>query len=132
MRFWVGSLALLSGLRIWLCVSCAVGCRCSLDLVLLWLWRRQVATAPIRPLAWEPPYAAGVALKRTKDKKKKNLKDKYNITENDYPNFRKTKLKSMMTMGTYRRPWFKEAFATEQQQILTENPLTMAKVRHAI
>ena len=32
------------------------------DLVLLWLWCRPVATAPIRPLAWEPPYASGVAL----------------------------------------------------------------------
>ena len=34
------------------------------DLVLLWLWRRPVATAPIRPLAWEPPYAMGVALEK--------------------------------------------------------------------
>ena len=39
-------------------------------LVLLWLRCRLVATAPIQPLAWEPPYAAGVALK---SKKKKNL-----------------------------------------------------------
>ena len=33
-----------------------------------------MATAPIRHLAWEPPYAAGVAqeiTKRQKDKKKK-------------------------------------------------------------
>ena len=29
-----------------------------------WLWCRPVATAPIRPLAWEPPYATGAALKR--------------------------------------------------------------------
>ena len=29
---------------------------------LLWLWCRLEATAPIRPLAWEPPCAAGVAL----------------------------------------------------------------------
>ena len=29
---------------------------------------RPAATAPIRPLAWEPPYAAGVALKRQKTK----------------------------------------------------------------
>ena len=29
------------------------------------------ATAPIRPLAWEPPYAAGAALKGQKDKKNK-------------------------------------------------------------
>jgi len=30
-----------------------------------------VATALIRPLAWEPPYAEHVALKRQKDKNKK-------------------------------------------------------------
>ena len=33
------------------------------DLVLLWLWRRLAATALMRPLALEPPCAAGVALK---------------------------------------------------------------------
>ena len=33
------------------------------DLALLWLWCRLVATAPIGPLAWEPPDATGVALK---------------------------------------------------------------------
>ena len=37
-------------------------------MALLWLWRRPVAPAPIRPLAWEPPYAAGAALERQKDK----------------------------------------------------------------
>ena len=37
-----------------------------MDLVLLWLWRRPAATAPIRPLAWEPPHAIGAALKRQK------------------------------------------------------------------
>ena len=31
------------------------------DPALLWLWRRSAATAPIRPLAWEPPRALGVA-----------------------------------------------------------------------
>ena len=41
------------------------------ELVLLWLWRRPAAVAPIGPLAWEPPYAAGVALKRKKKSKKK-------------------------------------------------------------
>ena len=30
-----------------------------------------VATSPIRSLAWEPPYATGVTLKRQKDQKKK-------------------------------------------------------------
>ena len=44
-------------------MSCGVGCRCGLDPVLLWPWPRLVATAPIELLAWEPPYAASVALK---------------------------------------------------------------------
>jgi len=38
---------------------------------LLWLWCRPAAAAPIRPLAWEPPYAVSTALKRKKRKKKK-------------------------------------------------------------
>ena len=38
------------------------------DLVLLWLWCRLVATARIGPLAQEPPYATGVALKSKKKK----------------------------------------------------------------
>jgi len=43
---------------------------------LLWLWRRLVATAPIRPLAWEPSYAAGVALEKAKRQKtKQNTKN---------------------------------------------------------
>ena len=41
------------------------------DLVLLWLWHRLAAGALIGPLAWEPPYAAGVALQRQKTRKKK-------------------------------------------------------------
>ena len=50
--------------------------------MLLWLWHRLAATAPISPLAWEPPYAAGAAqeiatitttttTKKTKDQKEK-------------------------------------------------------------
>ena len=30
-----------------------------------WLWRRPVAIALIQPLAWEPPYAMGVTLKKS-------------------------------------------------------------------
>ena len=48
-----------------------MGCRHGSDPVLLWLWCRPAATASIRLLALEPPYAAGVALKRQKDLKKK-------------------------------------------------------------
>ena len=57
-------------------MSCGIGCRCGLDLVLPWLWCRPVATAPIGPLAWEPPYAMGVAQEIAKKKKPKNKKKK--------------------------------------------------------
>ena len=49
-------------------MNCGIGRRLDLDLALLWLWRRPSATAPIRPLAWEHPYAVGAALKREKKK----------------------------------------------------------------
>ena len=52
-------------------MSCGVGRRCGSDAVLLWLWCRLAATAPIQTLAWEPPYAVGTTLKRQKDQKKK-------------------------------------------------------------
>ena len=52
-------------------MGCDIGRRHGPDHVLLWLWCRQVATAPIQPLAWELSYAAGVALKRKKNKQKK-------------------------------------------------------------
>ena len=47
-------------------MSCGVGGRRGPDLAWLWLWWRPVAAAPIGPLAWEPPCAAGAALKRQK------------------------------------------------------------------
>ena len=56
-------------------MSCGVGRRRSSDPVLMWLWYRPAATAPIQPLAREPPYATDVALekaKRPKIKTKKN------------------------------------------------------------
>ena len=49
-------------------MSCGVGRRHGSDMVLLWLWRSLAAVAPIRPLAWEPLYAMGVALKSKKNK----------------------------------------------------------------
>ena len=55
-------------------MSCCVGCRCGLDPKLLWLWHRPVATAPIRSLAWESPYAVGAALEMAKRQKKKKKK----------------------------------------------------------
>ena len=40
------------------------------DPSLLWLWHRSAAVAPIRPLTWEPPYAASAALERQKKDQK--------------------------------------------------------------
>ena len=51
-------------------MSYGVGGRCGLDLALLWLWCRLAAIALMRPLAWEPPYAASVALKSNKQTNK--------------------------------------------------------------
>ena len=58
-------------------VSCGVGCRRGSDPALLWLWRRPVATAPIQPLAWETPYAAGVAQEMAKRQKNPKQKRKF-------------------------------------------------------
>jgi len=44
------------------------------DPALLWLWCRPVATAPIRPLAWEPPYGTGAVLEKAKRQEKKERK----------------------------------------------------------
>ena len=57
-------------------MSCGVGRRGGSDPALLWLWRSLAATAPIRPLAWEPPYATGAAQEMAKRQKKKKKKEK--------------------------------------------------------
>ena len=48
-------------------MSCGAGSRHGSDPE--WLWRRLAATAPIRPLTWEPPYAVVAALRRNQKKK---------------------------------------------------------------
>ena len=45
-------------------VSCMVGHRHSSYLMLLCLWRGSATVALVQTLAWEPPCAIGVALKR--------------------------------------------------------------------
>ena len=69
-------------------MNCGVGCRGGSDPALLWLWCRPAATAPIRPLVQEPPYAVGCSPKETKrhidthtKKKKKERKEKKEIKE---------------------------------------------------
>jgi len=71
MRLRVPSLALLSGLGIRRCRELWCRLQTWLDPALLWLWHRLAATAPIRPLAWEPPCASGVAQEMAKRKEKK-------------------------------------------------------------
>ena len=64
MRMQDQSLALLSGLKIWDCCKLGVGHSCGSDPVLLWLWYRPAAAAPIQPLAWKFPYATSAAIKK--------------------------------------------------------------------
>ena len=47
-------------------MSCGVGHRHGSDPELLWLWHQPAATAPTRPLAWEPSCAVGVAQEKAK------------------------------------------------------------------
>ena len=73
MRLWVRFLASLTGLRIQRCHE--LWCRSQMQLgsgVAVALGR-PAATAPNGLLAWEPPFAAHVALKRQKDPPKKIL-----------------------------------------------------------
>ena len=55
-------------------VSCGIAHRRGLDFALLWLWLwcRPAAVLPIKPLAWEPPFAVVVALKSKSKQTKKN------------------------------------------------------------
>ena len=78
--------SLIPGLTQWVkgsavAVSCGIGCRYSLDPVLLWLWSRLASTALIQPLAWELPYAVGAALKKDKKKKKELIEGKQSELE---------------------------------------------------
>ena len=56
-----------------------MGRRRGSDLALPWLWHRPAATTLIQPLAWEPPYAADMALKQTNKKTKKNNKKTFKV-----------------------------------------------------
>ena len=59
-------------------LSWGVGGRRGSDPTLLWLWHRLGSYSSDKPLAWEPPYAAGAALekgKKTQQQQQKKSKD---------------------------------------------------------
>ena len=62
------------GLAQWVKDCCQLWCRSQIQLGSgIAVAVVQAATALIRPLAWEPPYTVGVALKKKKKKKEKTL-----------------------------------------------------------
>ena len=65
-------------------MSCGVGCRCSSDPALLRLWCRLAATAPIGPLAWEPPFAMSAAQEKTKKDQKKIFQIYFHNNASEY------------------------------------------------
>ena len=80
MRIWVQSMVLHSGKRAGIAMICGVGHRRGLDPTLLWLWCRPAAIALIRPLAWKPPCAVGVAIKyKQKESKTHSLKNNLHL-----------------------------------------------------
>ena len=103
MRMQVPSLALLSGLRIWRCLELWCRSQTHLDPTLLWLWSRLAATAPTGPLAWEPLYAVGTALKSQKKKKKKTKKPQKKKKKKKNP--KSLKKKKKILPETYQGVW---------------------------
>ena len=82
-------------------MSCGIGSRRGSDPMFLWLWRRPVATALIRPLAWEPPYAKGAAqeMAKKKDKTKQTKHQESTIYCLQYTPFRAKDIQSMKERG---------------------------------
>ena len=85
------------------------------DPALLWLWGRLAVVAPIRPLAWEPPYTAGADLK---SKKKTQNKQTTKKTETKNQRTEEGKLSSHVHMKSFPpgsgRAWFSTIFRKER------------------
>ena len=78
----------------------SVGRRRGSDLELLYLWRRPVATALIRPLSWEPPYAYAIEKAKRQKKKKKS-----NYTQGIEKKFFKKSVKSInIAVSKWKQP----------------------------
>ena len=78
-------------------MHCGVGHRQGIDLTLLWLWCRLEAAALIQPLAWEPLYAKGAALKSKKKKKKKKKKKAKEILSDTVSDFSSRKKRTWIS-----------------------------------
>ena len=65
------------------------------DLALLWLCCRLAGVVPIQPLAWELPYAMGIALKRQKTKKIKNKKKKIQVMKGSSQHWQSFNIKEL-------------------------------------
>ena len=63
-------------------MNCGIVGRCGSDAALLWLWCELAALPPILSLAWESPYAVGVALKKKKGTKNPHNNININICTN--------------------------------------------------
>ena len=87
------------GQRSGVAMSCDVDHRRGLDPMLLWLWYKLAAIAPIQPLAWELSYSTGMVLNRQKEKKRKKKKKKR----------KKEKEKEVMQMS-----WLEDTFTLAQ------------------
>ena len=73
MRMHSGSLVTLSGLRIRQCHELWCRSQSRSDLALLWVRCRLDTTAPMRPLAWEFPYATCAAKNKQTNKQTKTI-----------------------------------------------------------
>ena len=67
-------------------MSCGVGHRRGSDLVLLWLWCRPVATAPIQLTSLETSICHECSPKKTKRPKKKKKKKEKKTVNKTVPN----------------------------------------------
>ena len=96
--------SLIPGLAQWVAVSCGVGRRHGSDLALLCLWRKSAATASIQPLAWELPFAMGVALKKKKREREKITNHKFCLISFFSPSFSAFLSSGCLSLSTIHKP----------------------------
>ena len=104
-------------------MSCGVGCRGGLDRTLLQLWHRPAAVALIRPLAWEPPYAAGAALKSKKNQKTKNKPNKQQQQQKTSKQT-KNKNKQKNTNEWIKKMWYIYLYTMEYYSAIKKNEIS--------